>query len=141
MAPIVAKPEAALATTKMPRLPLGCQIRQVVPLGSNGTPVAVTQVTMTTLLAQAPTLQLFAPVLVTAGLALALMVLGRVVATRKFKRAAAASARWRPTLETPTIDTEHPLNQVQRRRVTLTELISASVDSLDLSNSELSSPA
>ena len=96
---------------------------------------------MTTLLAQAPTLQLFAPVLVTAGLALALLVLGRVVATRKFKRAADASARWRPAIEAPTIDTEHPLNQVARRRVTLTELISASVDSLDLSNSELSSPA
>ncbi len=64
---------------------------------------------MQLLLAQAPSLQLFTPVLIAAGIALFLVVLGRRIASRNCAVAVRASDRWAPPIPTAQ---DFPLNRV-----------------------------
>lgn len=75
------------------------------------------------LLAQAPSLSLFAPVLAATAIALFVLVLGRVVAKAKAVRAGQISDNWAPSIPAPP---NHPLNRVEpmpRRRTTFTEWV------------------
>ena len=87
---------------------------------------------MSALLAQAPTLSLFTPVIVTTTLALAVLLVGRIAATQKYKRALRANAGWAPSIPTPE---DHPLNRMDtlRRRVLSSELLNPSEVEIDLS--------
>ena len=75
------------------------------------------------LLAQATSLSLFAPVLGAAAIALFVLILGRVVAKAKATRAGQVSDKWAPSIPAPP---NHPLNRVEpmpRRRTTFTEWV------------------
>ena len=88
---------------------------------------------MLVLLAKTATLKLFSPVLFATSVALIVLVVGRLVATRNYTRALQANAKWAPSIPTAS---SFPLNRVDtrppRRPSSPGDLLSASDPELSL---------